>query len=74
MFPETVVLLRFAVLLIRGPSGRRFRDRDGEDEICDGALSTPEILLVFILAIVTCVFVRRCQLASDQQLQGNQLP
>ena len=74
MFPETVVLGRFAVWLIRGPSGGRSRDRDGEDEIRDGALSTPQILLVFILAFVACVFVHWCQPARNQHLQENQLP
>lgn len=60
MFPETVALGRFAVWLVRGPNGRRSRDRDGEDEIRDGALSAPQVLLVFILAVVACGFVHRC--------------
>ena len=41
MFSETVILGRFALWLVRGPSGRIFRDRDCEDEIRNGALSTP---------------------------------
>ena len=68
MFPETVVLGRFALGLIHGPNGRRSRDRDGDDEIRDGALSTPQILLVFVLTMVACVLVHWCQPARNQHL------